>query len=266
MKTNFRQKSEKIKKIQGFTIVELLIVIVVIGILAAIIIVAFNGIQRRSISTTLTSDLRQAATAMKLVQAEEGAFPTSLPADVKASDKVTLRLDTGGGDATYSNLTASQNGLLFFDTCAKLISEGVGQRADGRHYISECRVYSKTQLHVNGWNGGDINTPITTTSLSDYVNRYVGGEKSLFTTEAQSFMNQWASRFQAAGGTFPVSSFWDTWATPTNGGVMKPTMPAPTSSGGVSDPNAFCVEAVYEGVDDAVWHVTQITTPKEGGC
>ncbi|RYF28607.1 MAG: prepilin-type N-terminal cleavage/methylation domain-containing protein, partial [Chloroflexi bacterium] len=32
---------------RGFTIVELLIVIVVIGILAAITIVAFNGIQNR---------------------------------------------------------------------------------------------------------------------------------------------------------------------------------------------------------------------------
>ncbi|RYF29318.1 MAG: prepilin-type N-terminal cleavage/methylation domain-containing protein [Chloroflexi bacterium] len=32
----------------GFTIVELLIVIVVIGILAAITIVAFNGVQKRA--------------------------------------------------------------------------------------------------------------------------------------------------------------------------------------------------------------------------
>ena len=36
------------KKQTGFTIVELLIVIVVIGILAAITIVAFNGVQQRA--------------------------------------------------------------------------------------------------------------------------------------------------------------------------------------------------------------------------
>ena len=39
------------QKRTGFTIVELLIVIVVIGILAAITIVAFNGIQTRAKNT-----------------------------------------------------------------------------------------------------------------------------------------------------------------------------------------------------------------------
>ena len=44
----------------GFTIVELLIVIVVIGILAAITIVAFSGIQNRANNTTLSTDLSNA--------------------------------------------------------------------------------------------------------------------------------------------------------------------------------------------------------------
>lgn len=42
---------------RGFTIVELLIVIVVIGILAAITIVAFNGIQERSRQAKIKSDM-----------------------------------------------------------------------------------------------------------------------------------------------------------------------------------------------------------------
>lgn len=46
---------------KGFTIVELLIVIVVIGILAAIVLVSYNGIQNRAKITVVQSDLNGAA-------------------------------------------------------------------------------------------------------------------------------------------------------------------------------------------------------------
>ena len=49
------------KNTQGFTIVELLIVIVVIGILAAITIIAFNGVQLRAIEASMKSDAANAA-------------------------------------------------------------------------------------------------------------------------------------------------------------------------------------------------------------
>jgi len=45
----------------GFTIVELLIVIVVIGILAAITIVSFNGVQQRAAAASIQSELTQNA-------------------------------------------------------------------------------------------------------------------------------------------------------------------------------------------------------------
>ncbi|RYZ85786.1 MAG: prepilin-type N-terminal cleavage/methylation domain-containing protein, partial [Moraxellaceae bacterium] len=41
----------------GFTIVELLIVIVVIGILAAIVIVGYQGVTKRANDTAVRSDL-----------------------------------------------------------------------------------------------------------------------------------------------------------------------------------------------------------------
>ena len=56
------------KQTHGFTIVELLIVIVVIGILAAITIVSFNGVQERAKTTQAQTDLRnltQAITAAR---------------------------------------------------------------------------------------------------------------------------------------------------------------------------------------------------------
>ena len=52
------------KNKHGFTIVELLIVIVVIGILAAITIVAFNGVTKRSAVASIQSELMQNAKAL----------------------------------------------------------------------------------------------------------------------------------------------------------------------------------------------------------
>ncbi len=49
------------KKPVGFTIVELLIVIVVIAILAAISVVAYTGIQNRANDAAVKSDLANAA-------------------------------------------------------------------------------------------------------------------------------------------------------------------------------------------------------------
>lgn len=69
-----------IKKQTGFTIVELLIVIVVIGILAAITIVAYNGIQQRAYEASLQSDLRQGAKQLALDYTLTSSYPTSLAA------------------------------------------------------------------------------------------------------------------------------------------------------------------------------------------
>lgn len=60
----------------GFTIVELLIVIVVIGILAAITIVAFNGVQNRANNTRVNSIVRSYVTALKAYAAvNNGSYP-----------------------------------------------------------------------------------------------------------------------------------------------------------------------------------------------
>lgn len=58
----------------GFTIVELLIVIVVIGILAAITIVAYNSIQAKARDTTRKNDLAGLSKATKLYAADIGDY------------------------------------------------------------------------------------------------------------------------------------------------------------------------------------------------
>lgn len=65
------------KSKSGFTIVELLIVIVVIGILAAITIVAYNGIQRRAQISTAQSELSKIDKAIRMSEADKSRYPTN---------------------------------------------------------------------------------------------------------------------------------------------------------------------------------------------
>ena len=67
----------RIKSSSAFTIVELLVVIVVIGILASITIVSYSGISNKAITASLTSDLSNASKQMKLYYVDHGNFPTS---------------------------------------------------------------------------------------------------------------------------------------------------------------------------------------------
>ncbi|HZJ34498.1 MAG TPA: prepilin-type N-terminal cleavage/methylation domain-containing protein, partial [Candidatus Angelobacter sp.] len=57
----------------AFTIVELLVVIVVIGILATLTIIAYVGIQQRATVTSLKSDLVNSSQSLKLYQVEHSA-------------------------------------------------------------------------------------------------------------------------------------------------------------------------------------------------
>lgn len=95
------QEIKNLKDQKGFTIVELLIVIVVIGILAAIVIVAFNGVQARANTTAAKS---AASTVQKKAEAYNSvntAYPTSLAQfDAEAESKLTgsgVALAASGG-------------------------------------------------------------------------------------------------------------------------------------------------------------------------
>lgn len=75
------------KKAYGFTIVELLIVIVVIGILAAISIVAYNGISSKANDATVKNDLSNAAKQIELFKAERDRYPQHRTADFSQNFK-----------------------------------------------------------------------------------------------------------------------------------------------------------------------------------
>ncbi|MFZ2125294.1 MAG: prepilin-type N-terminal cleavage/methylation domain-containing protein [Candidatus Saccharimonadales bacterium] len=64
-------------KARGFTIVELLVVIVVIGILAAITIVSYSGITARANTQANKSNANSVIQAAQVVYANTGAYPVT---------------------------------------------------------------------------------------------------------------------------------------------------------------------------------------------
>jgi prepilin-type N-terminal cleavage/methylation domain-containing protein len=62
---------------RGFTIVELLIVIVIIGILAAIVIVAYNGVTNRAKASKAKAAATQVLKKAEAYNAEIGSYPST---------------------------------------------------------------------------------------------------------------------------------------------------------------------------------------------
>lgn len=92
----------------GFTIVELLVVIVVIGILAAITIISYTGISSRATVSSLQSDLTNASQQLKLYQVLYGSYPTSLdssncPIAPNIDKNYCLKLSTGNTNNHYQS-------------------------------------------------------------------------------------------------------------------------------------------------------------------
>lgn len=148
------------KTARGFTIVELLIVIVVIAILATISIVVYNGVQGRARDSKRYSDLKSIASALELYRVDQGGYP-------KCTGGTHRVGDTEQGSTAASCLTTAlvPKYMASFpvdpiNTTPSLYWYGVGYRKTGvttlisdnsDNYILGARMDSSGGSTYNGW-------------------------------------------------------------------------------------------------------------------
>lgn len=167
---------------RGFTIVELLVVIVVIGILASLSLVAYNGITSRARITVLQSDLRNAASQLEVAAYETGSYP----ADFTSAG---IRSNSGTEFQYTLNNAASPRNYCLTATASEITYHIA---TDGKPIIGPCNGHTGTQI-------ADLNCP------TGYIT--VPGN-SLFGTEAFCVMKYEARDVSGVATSQPSNTPW----------------------------------------------------------
>lgn len=143
---------KNLRRSSAFTIVELLIVIVVIAILAAITIVSYTGVSARAKDVALKSEVNQVSKIIQMNQTVNAGLPA-------ADNAVTTRVDV----LTNTGLTAFRDKLCirywyydnslreYYDTCNPSLVEGqVPQYDKNKIYLSYDRYPDSYFTNVSG--------------------------------------------------------------------------------------------------------------------
>lgn len=116
-------------KSKGFTIVELLIVIVVIGILATLVIVTFTGIQQKARDSKRKTDLGAVQAALESYYSSNNTYPTLadlqsstwLSTNMKGFDPAALQDPKGAAGSTVgATASPTQYGYVVTDATGTL--------------------------------------------------------------------------------------------------------------------------------------------------
>jgi type IV pilus assembly protein PilA len=109
MLTSFRKRIERDE--DGFTLIELMVVVLIIAILIAIAIPTFLGARERAQDRAAQSDIRNAFTAEKVVYTDDQAYTT----DATVLNGIEPSLDFSTADAVTTDavhVTVDGNGVV----------------------------------------------------------------------------------------------------------------------------------------------------------
>ena len=156
--------------VKGFTIVELLIVIVVIGILAAITIVAYNGVQDRARNAAVQTDMANATKKVALAKVDSGneLYPATSP--VTNTANTTTSYTTYNGQKGYCLQTTSNAGNI-----SSYITAGGDTKSGTCNTITNMVTNPSAEAGTTGWGAPNAGTFVWTpdTNMSGaYIMRY----------------------------------------------------------------------------------------------
>lgn len=90
---------KKTHKSSGFTIIEVVTVITIIGILAGLTVFGIGDWRKRTAQAEVASDLNSVASAMESARNFSTGYPASIPTTFKASVNVTVTLRSSTSSA-----------------------------------------------------------------------------------------------------------------------------------------------------------------------
>lgn len=132
--------NRSIRRVQsGFTIIELLVVIVVIGILAAITIVSYNGITTRANTASAQSAAQSVIQKVEIYNAERGNYPyatSDLTGDPSSSYYVPSSVSF-----TLSTSQPASPSVLKFEKCGSGSPATQSAITSGSNNITGVRIY-----------------------------------------------------------------------------------------------------------------------------